>query len=592
MAILFLLLAVWFLYGQTGSYDYLRLDDPDYTFHCNFVKNGLSSANVAEAFTNARHGGVWMPLTYISYMCDISVFGAGAAPHHLVNTALHSVNALLLFFLMLWCLSPGKPDGRGVAAAFLATMFWAIHPQRAEAVAWIASRKELLCGFFTLIGLIAWRARLNATSRKRTTLEVVAALACACACMSKPTAMCFPFLALAVDWLANPNPSTPDTLRPSSRIRRFLPYLPLAVLALATGALALFSQTHPEGHTAHNLFTGLFFWRLLNALVAVGLDLFQLVIPYNIHLDYRAVPGQFPLYGTLGLVSLALAIAFLSWLYLRLRPRRMLLALLLFFLASLVPTLGIFGTFGEHARADRFLYLPMIAVSFALCKFMLTFRAHTISSRRLLGCGLPALFVYLVASFPVVAAYESNYLVFSRTIACDADNWRALRHVANEECARRNRLDKGIELYRKSQAVSPHEETAEQLAYALMRRGSSQDYAEIRQLCSVFACDHRRNQKGLALEALGTTAMRQRKWKEAISCLEDAIAAQRRYYSSDYYAEYAFLSLGVCYCNTGRTEDAKRVLAPLIQSSNPEIRSKASQFLATIKQNPRSILFF
>ena len=56
----------------------------------------------------------------------------------------------------------------------------------------------------------------------------------------------------------------------------------------------------------------------------------------------------------------------------------------------------------------------------------------------------------------------------------------------------------------------------------------SSDYAEIRRLCAKFACDHTLDRKGMALEALGTTAMRQRKWAEAIACLEDSIKAELR----------------------------------------------------------------
>ena len=86
-----------------------------------------------------------------------------------------------------------------VAAAFLLTAFWALHPQRVEAVAWIASRKELLCTTFVLGGLLCWLR-----ARRREGWGWIPALAgtyaCyALACMSKPTAMCFPFLVLAVE---------------------------------------------------------------------------------------------------------------------------------------------------------------------------------------------------------------------------------------------------------------------------------------------------------------------------------------------------------------------------------------------------------
>ncbi len=703
LPVLLLVAAVWFLYFQTGSFEFLRLDDHDYTFRCAFVKDGLSVANVKEAFTNPRHAAIWMPVTYISYMADITLFGPGMGPHHLVNVALHTLNALLLYALLLTLL-PRKPLGgtRSVASAalaLLATAFWALHPQRVEAVAWIAGRKELLCTLFTLLGLHCWLR-----PGRRWTLAAVAC--CALACMSKPTAMCFPFLAFAVSCLNDtPNDATPTppmTNNAPPKPRPLSAYLPLLALAVATGALAVYSQTHPEGHPELALFTASFPWRLLNAAVSMGLYLFQALVPVGLHLDYRATPGHFPLDGLLGLATLgvaALALGFFLYrAWKRWKHRRnggqqtdnnmddvtdgvtgdgtdsvtddgtntdatervppiltmqRLLALLLFFCAALAPTLGIFGSFGEAARADRFFYLPSLALSFGL-GFLIHNLAraarrgrralpstHALSSAPLVGADVPdrpsgvpmasnhpplvgadvpgrpllstpgplvtpgthvtpaALLVLIVllallvlvdlgAAFPLVASYRNDYTAFSRTLAYDPDNGRALAHVASEECARFGRIDRGISLYRRSQELHPRDDTAAQLAYALALRGLSSDYAEIRRLCAKFACDHTLDRKGMALEALGTTAMRQRKWAEAIACLEDSIKAPQRFYS----AEDALLRLGACYCNAGRTTDAIRVFEPLTQSRRTDIAPRARQFLDALKRNPQTVLFF
>lgn len=579
-----ILMAVWTLYDQTGDFEFLRFDDHDYTFRCTFVKDGLSAANVAQAFTNVRHAAVWMPATYISYMADISLFGPGMGAHHLVNVAIHSANAMLLLLLLLALSRRTGANAPPVAMCAIAVLFWALHPQRAEAVAWIAGRKDLLCGLFTLAGLLAWLRGGHAG-------RFAATLCCALACMSKPTAMCFPFLAMALDAFVRgdaPTASTPNSSRPSAPgwMRTLLPYLPCLVLAAATGALAVYSQTHAEGYDVRPLFSASLPWRLLNAAVAVGLSLFQLVVPVGIHLDYRAVPGQFPLNGTLGLCSLAAAAAlFAACILARPRDRARtvrLCALALFFIAPLAPTLGIFGSFGEHARADRFLYIPMMAAAIAV--LMLRPRRQRIAW----AAGAAAVVCAAALAYPVVASYRNDHTAFSRTLQCDPDHGRALAHVASEECARFSHIDKGIDLYRRSQALRPRDDTAAQLSYALMMRGRSGDYDEIRRLCAKFACDHSLDRKGQALEALGTTAMRQRRWNEAISCLEASIRAPLRFYSSD----DAFLRLGACYANVRRTEDAIRIFEPLTQSRRADIAQNARQALATLKANPQTILFF
>ena len=647
LPVLLLVAAVWFLYSQTGRFEFLRLDDHDYTFRCAFVKDGLSAANVKEAFANPRHAAIWMPATYISYMADITLFGPGMGPHHLVNVALHTLNALLLYALLL-ALLPRTADAPGgtravasAALALLATAFWALHPQRVEAVAWIAGRKELLCALFTLLGLHCWLR-----PGRRWTLAAYAC--CALACMGKPTAMCFPFLAFAVACLNDTrNDTTLTTNNAPPKTRPLTAYLPLLALAVATGALAVYSQTHPEGRPELALFTASLPWRLLNAAVSTGLYLFQALVPVGLHLDYRATPGHFPLDGLLGLATLAAAalvfgfILYRAWKNLKGRQAddgtgtdaqervppvltvRRLLALLLFFCAALAPTLGIFGSFGEAARADRFFYLPSLALSFGLGFFVLDLSRTARRGRRALPSqsvpgphpigpnlpgrphpepqrspktGLPPLsalaaLVVLVdfgVAFPLVASYRNDYTAFSRTLACDPDNGRALAHVASEECARFGRIDRGISLYRRSQELRPRDDTAAQLAYTLALRGLSSDYAEIRRLCAKFACDHTLDRKGMALEALGTTAMRQRKWAEAIACLEDSIKAPQRFYS----AEDARLRLGACYCNAGRATDAIRVFEPLTQSRRADIAPRARQFLDALKRNPKTVLFF
>ena len=645
LPVLLLVAAVWFLYSQTGRFEFLRLDDHDYTFRCAFVKDGLSAANVKEAFANPRHAAIWMPATYISYMADITLFGPGMGPHHLVNVALHTLNALLLYALLL-ALLPRTADAPGgtravasAALALLAMAFWALHPQRVEAVAWIAGRKELLCALFTLLGLHCWLR-----PGRRWTLA--ATLCCALACMSKPTAMCFPFLAFAVACLNDTrNDTTLTTDNTPPKTRPLTAYLPLLALAVATGALAVYSQTHPEGRPELALFTASLPWRLLNAAVSTGLYLFQALVPVGLHLDYRATPGHFPLDGLLGLATLAAAALVFGFILYRAWKKgrqadggtgtdaqervppvltvRRLLALLLFFCAALAPTLGVFGSFGEAARADRFFYLPSLALSFGLGFFVLDLSRTARRGRRalpsqsvpgpqLVGADVPgrphpkpqrspktglpplpalAALVVLVdfgAAFPLVASYRNDYTAFSRTLACDPDNGRALAHVASEECARFGRIDRGISLYRRSQELRPRDDTAAQLAYTLALRGLSSDYAEIRRLCAKFACDHTLDRKGMALEALGTTAMRQRKWAEAIACLEDSIKAPQRFYS----AEDARLRLGACYCNAGRTTDAIRVFEPLTQSRRADIAPRARQFLDALKRNPKTVLFF
>ncbi len=609
-----LVLSVWLLYRETGHFDFLRFDDHDYTYRCAFVKDGLSWANVREAFSNARHGGIWMPVTYISYMADISLFGPGPGAHHLVNVAIHMLNAVLLFGLAVF-LTAGRHGDEDApmrkwryAALALLSAFWALHPQRAEAVAWIASRKELLCTTFVLGGLLFWMRARRIGARGRWA-ALGAMYACfVLACMSKPTAMCFPFMVFALEGMLNLGTRSGETplpqVGPSFKflISNFVISIPVSV---AVGALAVYSQTHPEGFGVLELYSTSLPWRLLNAAVAVGLYIFQMFVPVGIHLDYRAVPEGWPVNGALGLGVLALTVLCAVgawWLERRLFLRRteqdgsgnrlnrsalfLTLSVLMWFFASLTPTLGIFGSFGEHARADRFLYLPAMVVPLAAA--MLLGRA----AEGLVKFVLAALVVYVGALFAisstVIASYRNDATAFERSIECDPGHGRALAHLGEARCAE-GRLDEGIDMLRRSREVRPRDATDAKLAYALMRRGRSGDWNEIREICALIAKEPARDARGQAMEALGTAELVSRNWKDAVKYLVLSVRAPARHYS----AADAILKLAFAQHNSGQYDEARKLFEWIVSSSGREdLARRARQVLSILEYAPHGLLFW
>jgi hypothetical protein len=104
------------LYARCIFFSYIGLDDAAYTFRNPFVAGGLSVPNIVEAFTNLRHGGIWMPVTYVSYMLDSSICRWTGLPlmgeMHFVNVLLHVANFLLLVKLIRLLLGNGE-EGRG-----------------------------------------------------------------------------------------------------------------------------------------------------------------------------------------------------------------------------------------------------------------------------------------------------------------------------------------------------------------------------------------------------------------------------------------------------------------------------------------------
>lgn len=98
----------------------------------------------------------WRPLTMASYWFDTR-FGKAPFVLHIGNIVFHALATALLTLVIM------RRHGGvvGVIAAAIAALWWALHPENVEPVAWISCRYELLCGI-ALLGLLAvpWRSGL------------------------------------------------------------------------------------------------------------------------------------------------------------------------------------------------------------------------------------------------------------------------------------------------------------------------------------------------------------------------------------------------------------------------------------------------
>ena len=656
---------VFALFVRTMAFSYIGLDDAAYTFRNPFVAGGLSIPNVVEAFTNLRHGGIWMPVTYISYMLDASICRWTGMPligeMHFVNVLLHTVNFLLLQKLIALIFGraacPHAAEGSTpnsqlpTVIAALAATIWAVHPLRAEPVAWIAARKELLWSLFTLCGLILWIKGMRNGDEQRspklpttnhepptrnyplsvTRYHLSSVICCALACLSKPTAMCFPFLLLLVTWwlrkedsrtanhrlsTLNAQPSTPNSTRSTrfsshgfklptrnskhetrndqlSSIRYHLSsvicHLSVAfAIAAATAAIAAYSQTHVAGQDSVALYAAPISHRLVQALSAIGYYIRATFWPFGLHVDCRAVSDLWPLgagwnFAALGVAVLAVGL----WKYLTLnsqlstlnstqstRSTRLIIFSSLWFLIALSPTLGLFGSFGMEAHADRFSYLPSMAFAFLIAGFaFVEFRVSsfqfgvgggeavnvkptpksqlpTPSSTRStrLNSKLPTLNSKLLTltvlvllslvTFQQLSYWRDDWAAHQRVLDCDPGHPRAMVHVADARCSRQRDFDGGVALYRKALSRMGDVpaggfnvfDVKARLAYALASRGGYDDFVEVKNLGGEVLRNFRLDRRGMMLDALGTAFMAEGDLKRAALLFQASIEAPDRFW--------------------------------------------------------------
>src|ERR1043165_1543284 len=74
------------VYLPVRGFNYVEVDDPAYVFENSHVREGLTVDGVTWAFTTGTAAN-WHPLTWMSHMIDVQLFGLHPSAHHVVNLA-------------------------------------------------------------------------------------------------------------------------------------------------------------------------------------------------------------------------------------------------------------------------------------------------------------------------------------------------------------------------------------------------------------------------------------------------------------------------------------------------------------------------
>src|SRR5438270_4627533 len=88
VAVALLLLATVAIYGRVSGFGYAAVDDAGYVQGNSEVRDGLTLSGLRWAFTETRLHN-WHPLTWISHMIDVSLFGPAPGPQHVINVLIH-----------------------------------------------------------------------------------------------------------------------------------------------------------------------------------------------------------------------------------------------------------------------------------------------------------------------------------------------------------------------------------------------------------------------------------------------------------------------------------------------------------------------
>jgi len=339
--------------------EFVSLDD-----HKNFLGNyhyrGLGLENVKWAWTTF-HNGAYQPLSWILFSAQYVAWQLDAQGYHVVSVLLHAMNGALFYWLALRLLplvlpvaARNHPVGLRWASA-LAALLFALHPLRAEAVAWLSTQPYLPVGMFYLLSLLAYlrACRSDGDTKRRFAWLAVSCVCYACSILSKGVGVTLVAVLVILDvyplrrlWPGRrggePGPANWAVLAEK---------IPFLLLSVASALLAVWSKLEamvPVGSydIPH---------RIVQAAWGVMFYLRKTILPVDLSPWYQ-FPDGFSIWEPRFVVSVVLAIvvsAAAIWCWQRWRAGT---ALWAYYLIVLFP-LSHLVRLGRQAAADRYTYV-------------------------------------------------------------------------------------------------------------------------------------------------------------------------------------------------------------------------------------------
>ncbi|MGE5800280.1 MAG: tetratricopeptide repeat protein [Syntrophaceae bacterium] len=475
---LFLAVVTASVYWQVGGFEFVRYDDDKYVLENPVVSNGLSLEGVRWAFRSFEQSN-WHPLTWLSHMLDVQLFGLDAGKHHRVNLLIHILNTLILFVVLQ------RMTGALWKSGFVAALF-ALHPLHVESVAWVAERKDVLSTFFFLLTLLAYERyarRPGWWSYGLVSVCFVLGL------LSKPMVVTLPFVLLLLDFWPlerfrseirggdepadNKAGSGMTSLLKTNRAL-FLEKIPLLVLSAISCVVTIAAQQSAMKALDAVPFDA----RILNAVVAYAEYIYRCFVPIDLAVlyPYRSVTaGQ-----VLGAAGLLVAV---TALVVHRRKTRSLMVGWFWYLGTLVPVIGLVQV-GVQASADRYTYLPSIGLFILLTWLVAELSARLPYRAAVLAAGAFLILTALSASTVSQTRYWLNSeTLFEHALQATRDNY-VIHSNLGAWLAGQGRMDDATRHYHEALRIKPDDGDARyNLANMLVRqakyREASDQYREV-----------------------------------------------------------------------------------------------------------------
>ncbi len=341
------------VYGRILGHDFVAWDDDGHITE-NPRLDPISWPSLVR-FWREPFFGHYVPLSYTLFTAEARLarshrdeFGKQhfkPAIFHAGSLLLHLGCVLLAYRLLMMILD--EPT-----AACLGALFFALHPLQVESVAWISEQRGLLAGLFTFLALMAWLKFDAGRPEKRggTGYYLLATAAYVAALLAKPSAVCVPLLAAALDVFL---------LRRSWRVTA------AALLPWAAAAAVMMIVTRREQPASMLSYLPPPWTRPLIAGDALQFYLARIVWPFGLIAQYPRAPLIVLRDEWIYFAWIVPALVLLAcWRY---RDRGPWMLCTAWFVAVLLPVLGLTPFAYQHFStvADRYAYLAVFAPALA-----------------------------------------------------------------------------------------------------------------------------------------------------------------------------------------------------------------------------------
>lgn len=421
-------------YSQVIQCGFVSFDDPVDIINNYNIKNGITLESIRWAFTAVTDGNGF-PLTWLSYMLDISIAGEHAQELHVINLLYHLLNSSLLFVILF------KLTGHINRSAFVAALF-ALHPLHVESVAWISERKDLLSTLFLFLTIISYAKYKDSRSVFSYFMTLILFV---CGLMSKSMLVTVPLLLLLLDfWPLNRTASvTGKEFR-----KLLLEKIPFFLFSLMSGVITFNALKHKA---VISFVESTLLANVKNALISYTMYLYKTFIPTKLSILYPFEPEI----GSAKVLFAVLVLTVVSTGAIMLKKEKPYLFVGWFwYLISLLPVIGLIRV-GNQSMADRYTYIPLIGIF-----IVLVWGISEIKLVQKIGGNVKA--VMTIAVFSVLSVLTWNQVgywkdsisLFGNAVEVTENNWFALG-VLGLEYSNRNELDKAFALLSTSLSLNP-----------------------------------------------------------------------------------------------------------------------------------------